>query len=270
MTAAEQVASRENAKTLITALVITLNEQENIARTLDSIRWVDRIVVIDSGSTDDTLRILAGYPNATVAHRDFTTFAEQCNFGLDQVISPWVLSIDADYVFAPGAQQAMQQAIEGAAAGGGAAGFAAEFHYAIHGKVVRGSILPPRTVLYRRESAHYEDDGHSHRVCIKGDVKMLPFRITHDDRKPLKRLLASQSSYATQEADKLLATPVTALSVPDRLRRLYLVAPLLVFLLVYIFRGGFLSGWHGLYYALQRFYAEFLLSLELIDRRLRR
>ena len=250
-------------------MVITFNEQDNIARTLDSIHWADKIIVIDSGSTDDTLRIVAGYANATVVHRDFTTFAEQCNFGLEHVTSPWVLSIDADYVFPLDAGQAVRQAITEAGTGETTAAYAVEFHYAIYGKVVKGSILPPRTVLYRRDCAQYEDDGHGHRVCINGEVKTLPFNVTHDDRKPLRRWLASQSTYAAQEADKICAMPFSTLSAPDKLRRLYVVAPLVVFMLVYIVRGGFLSGWHGLYYALQRLYAEFVLSLELIDRKLR-
>ena len=248
----------------ITALVITYNEQDNISRTLESIAWVDRIIVIDSGSTDNTLAMIAEYQNATVKQRPFTTFAQQCNFGLAQVDTPWVLSIDADYVFPAGAEQAIRQAISG----NDNCAFTADFLYAIQGEVVRGSILPPRRVLYRKEVARYRDDGHGHRVVIDGAVGKLPFRVIHDDRKPLTRWLASQSIYAAQEADKLLAAAPGELGLPDRLRELVILAPLVVFLLVYVLRGGFLSGWRGLYYALQRLYAELLLSLYLIDRRL--
>jgi glycosyltransferase involved in cell wall biosynthesis len=250
---------------LVTALVITYNEQDNIARTLDSVAWADRILVVDSGSTDSTLAVVGAYPNATVKCRSFTTFAEQCNFGLSQVTTPWVLSMDADYVFPGGAEHDIRAAM----AGKRAAAFAAEFFYAIYGKVVRGSILPPRTLLYRKDAARYVDDGHGHRVVIEGPVARLPFRVVHDDRKPLARWLASQATYAAQEADKLLAATPGNLSLPDRLRKLLVVAPPVVFLLVYVVRGGFLSGWRGLYYALQRFYAELLLCLYLIDRRLR-
>ncbi|NNE05752.1 MAG: hypothetical protein HKN15_08530 [Xanthomonadales bacterium] len=56
----------------------------------------------------------------------------------------------------------------------------------------------------------------------------------------------------------------------DRIRRLILVAPMLVFVLVFIVRGGFLSGWRGFFYASQRFFAELLLSLFLLDRKLLR
>jgi glycosyltransferase involved in cell wall biosynthesis len=81
----------------ITPMIITYNEEANIARTLDRLIWAHRILVIDSGSTDGTLDIIRSYPQAEVIHRPFEDFASQCNFGITQVITTWVLSLDADY-----------------------------------------------------------------------------------------------------------------------------------------------------------------------------
>ena len=80
----------------ITPLIITYNEAPNICRTLGKLLWAQRIVVIDSGSTDGTVEILRGYPQVEVIQRPFINAASQCNFGLTQVVSPWVLSLDAD------------------------------------------------------------------------------------------------------------------------------------------------------------------------------
>jgi glycosyltransferase involved in cell wall biosynthesis len=55
----------------ITPLVITYNEASNIARTLGRLTWARRIVVIDSGSTDETLDIIRSFPQAQVIHRNF-------------------------------------------------------------------------------------------------------------------------------------------------------------------------------------------------------
>lgn len=250
---------------LITAMVLTFNEEENIARALESLRWVDKILVIDSGSTDRTLEIVQHFDNAKIYFRAFTTFAEQCNFGLTLVDTPWVISIDADYVFPVQAEKVIRNAIVATSA----SGFSLPFRYAIYGKVVRGSILPPRTVLYRKTQAHYLDDGHGHRVMVAGDVENMAFNIIHDDRKPLKRWLESQTKYAAIEAEKLLTMPSAQLQLPDKIRKCIVLAPVLVFLLVYVFRGGFLSGWHGLFYALQRFYAELLLAINIVDRKIR-
>lgn len=248
----------------VTVMVITFNEEVNIGRTLDSLCWAPNVLVIDSYSTDRTLDIVTDHPNARVVQREFQDFADQCNFGLGQVQTPWVFSIDADYVLPEGSAQAVQAAIQGSAAA-----YRVEFDYCVHGEPVRGSILPPRTVLYRRERAHYVNDGHGHRVVIDGPVGSLPIRIRHDDRKPLSRWLRSQVTYARQEAEKILAGPSAELGRNDRVRKAIVLAPVLVFLLVYVLRGGFLGGWRGLFYALQRCTAELLLSLFLIDAKLK-
>jgi hypothetical protein len=207
--------------------------------------------------------ILRRDPRVRVMQREFKDFADQCNFGLGEVETPWVLSIDADYVFPAGSGADIDNAVNGT---DGA--HVAEFDYCISGEPVRGSILPPRTVLYRAEGTSYVNDGHGHRVVTTGPLATLPFRIRHDDRKPLSRWLQSQITYARQEADKIISCPNTELGRNDRIREAIVLAPPLVFLLVYVLRGGFLSGWRGLFYALQRFTAEVLLSLFLIDAKL--
>ncbi len=69
----------------ITPLIITYDEAPNIRRVLGKLVWAQRIIVIDSGSTDGTLDILKGYSQVNVINRPFVDFADQCNFGLTQV-----------------------------------------------------------------------------------------------------------------------------------------------------------------------------------------
>ena len=82
----------------ITAMILTFNEAPNIQRTLEKLAWAADIVVVDSGSTDGTLEILKSFPRVRVFTRRFDSFAAQCNYGLQQVRTDWVLSLDADYV----------------------------------------------------------------------------------------------------------------------------------------------------------------------------
>ena len=81
----------------ITPMILTFNEQANIADTLSRLAWAHRIVVIDSYSTDDTLSIIGKHSNVDVIQRTYDHFSSQCNFGLSMIDTDWVLSLDADY-----------------------------------------------------------------------------------------------------------------------------------------------------------------------------
>lgn len=248
----------------ITPLLITYDEIQNIERTLAKLAWARRIVVIDSGSTDGTLEVLARTPGIDIHHRAFDSFAEQCNFGLSLVTSEWVLSMDADYELS----EELVAELHSLQPAAGQAGWSARFIYRIHGRPLRGTLYPPRTVLYRAAGAHYENEGHGHRIKMKGTVGELKAPVFHDDRKPLARWLKSQLGYAAREAAHLLSAPRASLSRADRIRLMGWLAPILVFPYVLIAKGALLDGPAGWFYAFQRLLAEVLLALELLDRRL--
>lgn len=250
----------------LTVLVLTYNEAPNIARTLDALKWAPHILVVDSGSSDETLAIVARYQQAKVVTRAFDTFATQCNFGLSQVESPWVLSIDADYV----AAESLRDEIAALRPDAGCAGYQVGFVYCIYGRPLASTLYPPRCVLYRRDRARYRDEGHGHRVMIDGSVGKLSSTMNHDDRKPLSRWLASQQRYAKAEAAHLIEAPPADLRRVDRIRRLAWAAPGLVFVYTLIAKRCLLDGWPGWFYVLQRTLAETMIALELVDMRLRR
>lgn len=250
----------------ITPLIITFDEASNIRRTLDRLVWAKRIVVIDSGSTDTTLEILRSYPQVVAIHRSFDDFASQCNFGLQQVQTPWVLSLDADYELSAELVDELAKLEPDEATGG----FRARFVYRIFGRPLRGSLYPPRVVLYRRDCASYLNEGHGHRVTVVGKVGWLTGRIYHDDRKPLSHWFASQQRYAAQEAEYILSLSPSGIFGFDRIRRAAWLAPLVAPFHALIIKGCILDGWAGWYYALQRLLAEAMIALEIVDRRLRR
>lgn len=250
----------------ITPLILTCDEAPNIARCLESLTWAPRVIVLDSGSTDGTPEIVRGFPNAEIHTRIFDNHTAQWNHGVSLVRTPWVLSLDADYVlaesFAAEAGAVVQQA-------GLDAAFST-FRYRIFGRPLRASLYPSRAVLFRTDRCRYEPDGHTQRLTIPGRSVVMTSVIDHDDRKPLSRWLASQDKYAVLEVDKLLATPRERLSFQDRLRRSVVLGPPAVFAYTLIVKGALFDGWPGWYYTLQRTLAELLLSLRLLDRRLRK
>jgi glycosyltransferase involved in cell wall biosynthesis len=242
----------------ITPLILTYNEAPNIARTLASVSWASDIIVVDSFSNDDTVKIASSFPRVRVFQRAFDCHSKQWEFGLKQtgIATSWVLALDADYVVS----NELTSEIETLRPGATTVGYRASFVYCIKGRELRSGIYPPVTVLYRRDAASYIQDGHTQRVALQGSVENLSAPMLHDDRKSLKRWLASQSRYTELEAQKLRAANPAELNLADRLRRWRIVVPPAMLVYCLIVRGGIFDGWAGFYYAFQRATAELMLS----------
>ena len=250
----------------ITPVVLTYNEQPNIARTLAALHWAKEIIVVDSDSTDQTRQLVRADPRTRLFERPFTTHRDQWEYALHatRIGTGWVLALDADYVLT----EAFGHELEQWAPAEDVGGYEVSFRYCVHGAPLRSGAYPPVTVLYRQTEAHYEADGHAHRVRIRGRVLKLSQPILHDDRKSLQHWLGAQTRYMALEADKLTSTPAAELSWLDRVRKLIVVAPVAMFIYCLIVKGGLLDGRPGLYYALQRSAAELILSLNLVERML--
>ncbi|MDB6155832.1 MAG: glycosyl transferase [Chthoniobacteraceae bacterium] len=247
----------------ITPLLLTFNEAPNLRRTLEQLKWASRIVVIDSGSTDETKAILNEFPSVQCLDRDFDSHAAQWNFGLEQIRSEWVLSLDADYVLS----EALIKELDAMRPDPAVAAYFASFTFCVYGSPVRGNLYPPRAVLFRPDAAQYVQDGHTQHLEIDGASTHLRNLIFHDDRKPLLAWLIAQARYAALEADKLLSLNPAQLSAPDRVRRAIVPAPFLVFFYTLFAKGLIFDGWAGWWYVLQRTVAELILSLYLLERR---
>jgi glycosyltransferase involved in cell wall biosynthesis len=249
----------------ITALVLTCDEAANIGRTLDALRSFPEVVVLDSGSTDGTLEMIASRANTRLVRRAFDNHASQWNYGLRDcgISRRWVLALDADYVV----NERFVRELAGLAPPDDVAGYRVAFDYCIFGSPLRGNLYPPVVALFRKDCAHYVQTGHTQRLVADGAILNLAERIAHDDRKPLSRWLSSQRNYARLEARHLLQSPRAGLRRIDRLRLMVWPAPLLAFFYTLIVKRCVLDGWRGLYYALQRLIAESLIALEIIDQR---
>lgn len=256
-------------RSAITPLVLTFNEAPNIGRTLEKLAWAREVIVLDSFSTDETIAIVGSFPNARVIQRKFENHTDQWNFGLDQIKSDWVLSLDADYILTGQFVTEIQnlpspQDIDA---------YYAPFQYCINGHPLRACLYPPRAVLFRRERCRYIPDGHTQKLKIPGKTSMFSSFILHDDRKALSHWFAAQDRYAILEAHHMtsdIPPPSFDFSLPDRFRRAVVFAPAVVFLYTLFAKRLILDGWPGLFYVFQRTLAELLLSLRLIEAKLRK
>jgi glycosyltransferase involved in cell wall biosynthesis len=252
----------------ITPVILTYNEAANIGRSLERLTWAKEVVILDSGSTDETLAIASRFPNVRTVHRPFDAHAEQWRFAVEEtgVASDWILRLDADYMVEPG----LRDELAGLAPAATTAAYEIAFTYCIDGRPLRASLYPALPVLFRRGKARFVQDGHTEKLRIDGTVEPMRNRLLHDDRKSLERWLQSQSRYQAQEAEKLSTRPWSALSWPDRLRRTRFLGPLAVAVHCLLVKGLIFDGSAGLLYTAQRVTADLILSMHLLRRDLER
>src|SRR5215475_5453179 len=84
----------------ITPVLLTFNEAANIGRTLSCLEWAKDIVIVDTGSTDETTSIVARFPQVRLFHREFDTHGNQWRYAIEEtgINTNWILRLDADYL----------------------------------------------------------------------------------------------------------------------------------------------------------------------------
>jgi len=243
----------------ITPLILTRDEEANIGRTLTQLAWAREVIIVDSLSSDGTVSIARQFANVRVVPRTFESHAAQWAFGVEQVTTPWVLTLDADYFVT----DAFVRELASLDPPPDVATYEAGFIYAVNGRPLRAALYPPRAVLLRRGAFEIWQDGHTQRVRVHGRVERLRVPLIHDDRKDLRRFIDRQKKYMRQEAAKLRATPWNALPVSGRVRKLRVIAPFATLLFTLFVKRAVFEGRAGLRYAAERFLAEAVLSIEL-------
>ncbi|GAB3925961.1 glycosyltransferase family 2 protein [Mucilaginibacter myungsuensis] len=246
---------------LLQALILTKNEEPNLDRVLDKLRWLDQVVIIDSFSTDNTLTIAKRYPNVRIYQRAFDTHADQWNYGLSKLISKWVLTLDADYILT---DEFIRESMD-LIANDTVDAATVRFKFLVFGQTLFGDNTMPRPVLFKRIKCHYFNDGHTQRLHINGSTTSLISYILHDDRKSLSRWLSNQDGYAIKESKKLTGHIGKVTGLSSRLRKTKILAPFLVFFHCLIVKRLIFNGWRGWHYTLQRTMVEMILALRLIE-----
>jgi hypothetical protein len=248
------------AASQITPFVLTFNEADNVRRTLESLRWAERVVVVDSGSTDATESIARSFPNVAWYLRAFDSFRGQSEFAINEtsITTPFALALDADMVV----PDALLAELESGFWAGGYAGALTPFEFRVHGAPLKGSLLRPQLRLFLRDAVRVVQEGHGHKFDVAGPVYTCRARIVHDDRKPLERWVSSQLGYSRAERIRILEAISPTMLM--RLRRAG-VMPILAGVYAYLSAGGPFAGTAAKHYAWERVVFECLLSMRLIE-----
>ncbi len=226
---------------MLSVIIITRNEQEHIGRCLASVTWADEIIVLDSGSTDNTVAISKQYTSA-VYQTDWPGFGPQKQRALQKASHDWVLSLDADEEISPALQQEMQQAMQLS----GIQGFYIPRLSSYCGKQIKhGGWWPdPVLRLFRRETGQFSDDVVHERVIVNGIVKHLQQPILHEAFTDPSEVLDKINHYSTLGAEKLYKQHQHA-SLARAIGR-----GIWTFIRTYLLKAGFLDGAEGLMLAI--------------------
>lgn len=237
----------------ISACIITYNEEQRIRDCLESVRFCQEIIVIDSHSDDATRDIAAEY-QARVIERDWPGHIDQKNFAIDQANNDWVLCIDADERVTPELKDAIDDIFNN---GPKADGFYIHRRTYYLGQFIDyGGFYPDRKMrLFRRSKGRWGGTNpHDHVFLEQGcQSGRLPYDLHHYSYRDIADHLKTIDYFTTIAAKEKLAK--------NKGSRLFLgiqmlFAPIWKFLKMYIVQRGFLDGRAGFVVAmLGAFYA---------------
>lgn len=227
----------------LSVVIVALNEAANLARTLESVSWADELVVVDSGSTDNTLGIAAHY-GATVYQEEWKGYGTQVNSAIAKCAGPWILNLDADEVVTPRLASEIQALLRG------------EPHFSAYtlprlnvilGKPMRhGGLYPDRKLrLFRKGIARLPEDEEPHSTPkTTSTVGRLREELIHHQYPSLELYIEHMNRYSSASTSLLLRRGKTSSGLLSFCWNV-LVKPAWVFLYNYLFRGGFLDGREG-------------------------
>ena len=234
---------------LLSVALITLNEELNLRRTLESVQWADEIVVIDAGSADETVAIAQSF-GARVITRPWAGFAAQKNFALAQCTGDWVLSLDADEELTPELQGEIRTLL---ATNPPQHAFRLKRRNLFLGRWIRhGGFYPDAKLrLFRRVEANgalqprFEDRPVHESIAFAGAAPTLEHDLIHHAYPTLAAYLEHMNRYSTLGAELLVNKGRVSRSWIAFLARI-LYIPTLNFYWNYGVRLGFLDGREGL------------------------
>ncbi len=233
---------------LLSVCIITLNEEANIVRTLESVKTIaDEIIVVDSGSTDRTAS-LAQSRGAKVFTEEWKGFARQKNSALAKATRDWILYLDADEEVSPELAASIKALLESGPSAPPFGGYnIARRNIYLHRWFKHSGYYPDRSLrLVKRGWAEFELALFHEEMKTAQETGVLPGDLIHHAYPTLESFIEHANRYSSLGARMVAEKRSAGFSVGDIVLR-----PLWTFLSRYFFRLGFLDGREGLIVQMQ-------------------
>ncbi len=245
---------------MLSALIITKNEEDVIGQCLDLLQWADECVVIDSGSTDATCEIARAH-GARVIHNDWPGYGAQRNFGGEQCRGDWILAVDADEEITPGLSKAIQDTLSSDPE---YEVFKIQRVEVLFGKQLRfGASLHYLPRLYRSHFGWDNRPVHESLLLSNYSAGRIPGVLLHHSHRDLDQRMRKHNRYSTIKAEMINATrrPVSLATA--------VAHGLAAFGRCLLLKGAILDGWRGIVYAMMAGHATLLAYAKAIESNMR-
>lgn len=221
----------------ISATIITLNEEKNIADCLASLEFVDEIIVVDSGSSDCTEEICRSFPKVRFFHNDWAGYGKQKNKAAELASNDWILNLDADERVSTELRNSITNADP---AGFSAARMARQNYFGDRWIRHCGWYPDYNFRLYDRRNCRFSERIVHETLEHDGRTATLTGDLVHRTYDNISDYLRRMDSYSTLSAQELHKSGKT-IGMPS-----LLVKPLATFIKMYLLKLGFLDGYTGL------------------------
>lgn len=243
----------------ITAAIITLNEEQNIARTLEKLTWCDEIVVVDSHSTDKTVEICESF-NAKVYLKEFNGYGQQKRYLVSQCTHDWVLSLDADEVLSDELIEEIQKEFSKEELPYNA--YFLNRRHVYLGKIFKYGYLKntPILRLFNRKEGNFSDKRVHETVHFTGKKGRFKNYFYHFTANSIEQISYKKNRYATLVSEEYFEKK-------KRVNFAYLLFKYpLAFVKEYFVRRNFLNGYEGYVWSVYMAEYSVLKYLKLIQK----
>lgn len=243
---------------MLSVIIIAKNEEASLGRCLESVKWADEIIVLDSGSTDNTVAIAKEYTDK-VYSTDWQGYGIQKQRALDHATGHWVLNLDADETVSEELKLAIQAAIKA----DNADAYRIPILLNFYDKPLTRSWCPKRHIrFYKREGARYTTNIIHEEVLVPPTARIGKFKqaLQHHSFRDISHALYKMNTYSSSSAIMRLKNN----RKPSFLRTL--LGTWTMFFRCYIIQGGFLEGRDGFVLAVLSAQGSFYRGIKLIYR----
>ncbi|NRA36993.1 MAG: glycosyltransferase family 2 protein, partial [Planctomycetes bacterium] len=181
----------------ISAIIITHNEEDRIGSCLQALSWCDEIIVIDSGSTDNTITIAKQY-GVEAIHHPFAGFGAQKQFAVSQTHHNWVLNVDADEIIS----EELKSEITALDENSDVAGWNIPFQTEFMGTVLKyGTCRSEKHLrLFNKNKGDFDASVAHEKVLLEGKVSQLGNHILHHPYRDMSHYITKLNLYTSSIA----------------------------------------------------------------------